>query len=172
MRIQGVLRWTLDVDADTVLSKPAPEALFAPTSTSDLMGAPKAPASLSSKRLMMLAMRSNNSMVTTGRAVSSKFASTALLTPGWEVVSAAAEASVVEEASAAVSVAVVDLVVAEDLVEVMAEEVATAAAAALALPAPRLAASEAMRLLLFHLTLSPTLRQLMASGARPSMSET
>lgn len=169
MRDQGALHWEFDADTDDVWSKPAPEALSAPTFTLDLMGAPKAPVSSSSKRPMMLATQSNNSMATTGRAVSSKFALTALPTPEWEVASVVAVASVDEEASAVVSVAVVGLAVAVGSAEATAEEVATAVD--LVLAAQQLVALEAMRLLLFHQTLSPTLRRLTAREARPSMSE-
>jgi hypothetical protein len=100
----------------TFVLQPAMVPSFVLTSTLDLMVVPKAPVLLPSNLLMMLAMPSNNSTATTGKAARSRFVKIASL--ALDPDSAVEVASAVVEDLVEVSVPVaVDLVVVDSAVD-------------------------------------------------------
>jgi hypothetical protein len=136
--------------------------LFVLTSTSDLMAVPKAPALLPSNLLMMLAMLSNNSTATTGKAAHSRSVKIASLAldpdSAVEVASAAVEGLV--EVSVLVAV---DLVVVDSAVDL---EVVVDSEAAMVVE--QVATMEDLALFLLPPIPSPIMPLLVLSEARPS----
>jgi hypothetical protein len=148
----------------TFVLQPVMVPLFVLTSTSDLMVVPKAPALLPSNLLTMLAMPSNNSTATTGKAAHSrsvKIASLAL-----DPDSAVEVASALVEDLVEVSVLVaVDLVVVDSAVDL---EVVVDSEAAAAMVVEQVATMEEPALFLLPPTPLPIMPLLVLREARPS----